>query len=71
MQNGVGMATSHLDSMLMSSIKALSHDQCLQEQPFQLPSYVDEPHFKEFLTSVNSELQPNNSGYIAIITNKD
>lgn len=65
------MATSHLDSMLMSSIKALSQDNCAQSQHYTLPGYIQEPHFKEFLSTVGSEIQPNDSGYIAILTNKE
>ena len=65
------MATSHLDSMLMSSIKALSQDNCVQSQHFETPGYVKEPHFQEFFKEVGSQLQPNDSGYIAILTNKD
>ena len=44
MAQGVGMATSLLDDMLMSSIKALSQDNCIQEHPYKLPAYVEKPH---------------------------
>ena len=67
-----GMNTSQMDSYLMTSNKASSHfgELQIQEQPFKLPAYVEKQHFKDFLTHTKSELQPNNSGYIVILTDK-
>jgi hypothetical protein len=39
MQGG-GIATSHLDSMLLSSIKALSQNE-VADKEFTYPSYID------------------------------
>ena len=36
-----------------------------------MPSYVEKPEFKEFLKKEGSEMQPNNSGYIVIKTDKE
>ena len=36
-----------------------------------MPVYTDTEEFKTFLDSVGSTLQPNNSGYIVILTDKD
>ena len=69
---GGGMNTSQMDSYLMTSQKADSHfDMQIQEQPFKLPSYVDKDYFKDFLAHTKSELQPNNSGFIVILTDKE
>ena len=56
----------------MTSQKADSHfgELQIQEQPFKLPAYVEKQYFKDFLTHTKSELQPNNSGYIVILTDK-
>ena len=36
-----------------------------------LPKYIEKDDFKDFLAANNSELQPNNSGYIVILTDKE
>lgn len=65
--------TSQMDSFLMTSNKADSHFGDLQAQPapFRLPEYVQKDQFKEFLAKHNSQLQPNNSGYVVILTDKE
>jgi hypothetical protein len=44
MQGGGGIATSHLDSMLLSSIKAISQGE-MAEKDFSYPSYIDNPKY--------------------------
>ena len=67
------MATSQLDSLLMSSIKAMSQggEIEIQQQPVKIPDYINKDHFTRFLAKNKSELQANNSGYIVILTDKD
>ena len=67
------MNTSQMDSFLMTSQKGESQfgDLQIQEAPFKLPDYVGSDTFKQFLAQHKSQLQPNNSGYIVILTDKD
>ena len=73
MRSQAGMNTSQMDSYLMTSQKADSYagDLQIQEAPFKLPVYVHKEYFKDFLAQSGSELQPNNSGYIVILTDKE
>lgn len=57
----------------MTSHKADSQfgDLQAQPEPFKLPDYVNKDHFKDFLARTKSQLQPNNSGYMVIMTDKE
>ena len=62
-----------MDSYLMTSVKADSYhgDLQIQEAPFKLPAYCQKDYFKDFLAQSNSDIQPNNSGYLIILTDKE
>ena len=64
--------TSQMDSFLMTSNKGSSQFGDLQmQEAIKIPKYIEKDTFKDFLTTNNSELQPNNSGYIVILTDKE
>ena len=47
MNGGGGMATSHLDSMLLSSMKGLSDMQRGEDEPY--PAYMDNEKYIQFV----------------------
>ena len=64
------MATSHLDSMLLSSMKGLSDIQRGDDQPY--PSYMDNDKYIQFLKQgLKTSVQENESGYMANLLDQE
>ena len=64
------MATSHLDSMLLSSVKGLSEMQRGEDQLY--PSYMDNDKYIQFLKQgLKTQVQENESGYVSILLDKE